>query len=162
MKRMLSISAVAPIALTLSLSTPALADQKVEYPKEYRDWTHVKTLTLHDGHPLANPFKGIHHIYANKKALEGIKGGKYKDGSVMVFDLLENVTGDNASAEGKRVLIGVMVKDKRHFAQTGGWGFEAWGEGSREKRLVTDGGRSCFECHTSQKDRDYVFSQWRD
>jgi len=158
MKRMLSIS----IALSLCISAPVFSDEKVAYPKDYRDWTHVKTLTLHEGHPLEKPFKGIHHIYANKKGVEGIKSAEFKDGAVIVFDLLESITLDNASAEGKRVLIGVMVKDKKHFAQTGGWGFEAWTEGNRDKRLVNDGGRSCFECHTSQKDNDYVFSQWRD
>ncbi|MCI0508225.1 MAG: cytochrome P460 family protein [Gammaproteobacteria bacterium] len=158
MKRML----LSCVALSLCISATAFSDEKVEYPKDYREWTHIKTLTLHEGHPLENPFKGIHHIYANKKGLAGIKSGKFKDGSVIVFDLLESVTQDNASAEGKRILVGVMVKNKKRFAQTGGWGFEAWAESSTDKRLTNDGGRSCFECHTSQKDNDYVFSKWRD
>jgi hypothetical protein len=149
-------------ALLLGINAQVFADNKVSYPKDYRNWTHVKTLTLFEGHPLANPFKGIHHVYANKKGVAGIKQGKYQDGAVIVFDLLENITSDNASAEGDRILLGVMVKDKKRFAETGGWGFEAWAESSTDKRLTNDGGRSCFECHTSQKDKDYVFSQWRD
>jgi len=140
----------------------AFSADKVKYPDGYRNWTHVKTLTLHEGHPLENPFKGIHHIYANKKGVAGTKIGEFQDGATLVFDLLENITDNNASSEGNRILVGVMVKDKKRFSQTGGWGFEAWSENSQTKRLTNDGGRSCFECHTAQKNTDYVFSKWRD
>ena len=149
------------IGLLLFIFT-AHADSKISYPEGYRYWTHIKTLTLHAGHPLENPFKGIHHIYANKAGLEGIRNGQYKDGATVVFDLLENNTANNASSEGKRILVGVMVKNKQKYKQTGGWGFEAWAGDSRSKRLTKDNGASCFACHTSEKQSDYVFSQWRD
>jgi len=54
------------------------------------------------GHPLANPFQGIHHVYANDKALEGLKHGDYPDGAVLVFDLLDYQEKDHALTEGKR------------------------------------------------------------
>ncbi|MGD8642618.1 MAG: cytochrome P460 family protein [Gammaproteobacteria bacterium] len=150
------------LSTLLVTSITAFAGDKVKYPEGYRYWTHVKTLTLHEGHPLADPFEGIHHVYANKEAVKGTKNGKFEDGSVLVFDLLESVTKNNATAEGDRILVGVMVKDAKRFSDTGGWGFEGWAGNSQTKRLTNDGGRSCFECHTSQKDNDYVFSQWRD
>lgn len=150
------------LCLVVTLSQQAVADNKIAYPEGYRYWTHVKTLTLHAGHALANPFEGIHHIYANQAALVGLQGGGYKDGAIIVFDLLENNPGDHASAEGKRKLIGVMQRDQRRYSSTGGWGFEAWSGNSRTKRLTSDQGVACFACHTSVKQSDYVFSQWRE
>ncbi len=55
-----------------------------------------------------------------------------------------------------------MVKDSQRFPKTSGWGYEAWAGDSRNKRLVANAGASCHGCHTRQRDRDYVFSQWRD
>lgn len=134
----------------------------VDYPEGYRDWSHVKTLTLHAGHPLAEPFAGIHHVYANPAALAGLHSGDYADGATLVFDLLEAVDAEHATAEGKRILLGVMEKNRAAYRDTGGWGFDAWAGDSRSERLVKDGGTSCFGCHTAQQDSDYVFSRWRE
>ena len=55
-----------------------------------------------------------------------------------------------------------MVKDRRRFSKTDGWGYEAWAGNSRTERLVADGGASCHSCHAQQSKRDYVFSEWRE
>ena len=34
-------------------------------------------------------FGGIHHIYANDKAIEGYRNELFPDGAVIIFDLLE-------------------------------------------------------------------------
>jgi hypothetical protein len=149
-------------ALILGVNTATIAAEPIPYPEGYRYWAHVKSMAIHPGHPLEDPFLGIHHVYANEKALEGLKTGRYADGAVLVFDQLEFVTEDHASTEGDRVLVGVMVKDAQRFADTGGWGFEAWEGDSRQARLVEDGGAGCYGCHTQKADRDYVFSEWRD
>lgn len=159
MKRFLHLTL---LASTLALSGPSQADKPIDYPDGYRSWTHIKFMVLHPGHALENPFKGIHHVYGNDKAVKGTQTGEFKDGSVLVFDLLEYETQDNASTEGDRVLVGVMVKDSKRYPETGGWGFEGFKGSSHTERLVNDGGQSCFGCHTAQKDHDYVFSQWRD
>jgi hypothetical protein len=155
MKHLIYITGI----LLFIVHTTVRAEGNVPYPTGYRYWTHIKTLTLHKGHPLENPFEGIHHIYANEKGVKGIQTGKYQDGAVIVFDLLENITENKASAEGKRKLIGVMNRDANKYRTTGGWGFEAW---NGNQRLTTDKGNSCFACHTSQKDNQFVFSKWRD
>ncbi|MCG8425935.1 MAG: cytochrome P460 family protein [Chromatiales bacterium] len=142
---------------------PAMAgEKKVPYPDNYRNWSHVKTMLIQPGHPLENPFQGIHHVYANKKAYKGLKNGRYEDGSVLVFDLLNYAEKDHAIQEGERKLIGIMHKDAKKYAQTGGWGFEGFAGDSRTERLVQDGGSSCFACHTQQKENDYVFSKLRE
>ena len=134
---------------------------KVAYPEGYRQWTHLKSMVIQKGHPLENPFAGIHHVYANPKAKQGLKSGNYKNGSVLVFDLLKAEDAGSALAEGPRKLVGVMVKDKKRFAATGVWGFEGFAGDSSTQRLVNDGGVGCYQCHTSQEKKDFVFSTYR-
>lgn len=149
-------------AVSMLLTVSSYAEEnKVQYPEDYRDWGHVKSMVIEPGHPLADPFAGIHHIYANEKAMQGYENKKFEDGSVIVFDLLDYIHENKAMTEGKRKFIGVMHKDSKRFAATGGWGYEAFAEDSTSKRVVTDGGKSCHACHASQKNQDYVFSAYR-
>ena len=141
--------------------SPAVTSGKINYPAGYRDWSHIKSMVLQDGHALFNAFGGIHHIYANEKAKMVLqKGGVYPDGSVIVFDLLEAKSENSAVTEGARKVVGVMVKDSKAFGDTEGWGFEGFKADSQE-RVVTNAKESCFGCHISQKDKDYVFSTYR-
>lgn len=147
--------------LILGFSLLQKSNNDVPYPEGYRNWTHVKTMILKEGHPLYEAFGGIHHIYANKKALEGYKAGnKFKDGSVIVFDLLEFVEENNAIVEGKRKVVGVMVKNSKKYKQTGGWGFEGFA-GDSKNRVVKNMEGECFACHTQMKEKDFVFSEYR-
>ena len=149
----------------LVVACPLLADDatKVPYPQGYRDWHHVKSMVINPGHPLYEAFGGIHHLYANGKALAGYRAGKFPDGSVIVFDLLEAKNADNAVTEGPRKIVGVMHKDAKKFAATGGWGFEGFKGGDKNARAVGgNAAQACFECHTQQKEKDYVFSSRRD
>jgi hypothetical protein len=144
------------------LTSQAFADKsKVDYPEGYRNWTHIKSMLIEPGHPLENPFQGIHHIYGNDSALNGLETGTFSNGSVFVFDLLGYSQKSHAIQEGKRKLVGVMVKNKNKYKSTGGWGFEGFSGDSKGKRLVDDGGKSCFLCHTSQEKNGYVFSKIR-
>ncbi|MGK0179992.1 MAG: hypothetical protein ACI8PD_001793 [Nitrospinales bacterium] len=54
-----------------------------------------------------------------------------------------------------------MVKDANNFKSTGGWGFEGFAGDSKSKRLVGDGGKGCYSCHTSQANSDFVFTKMR-
>jgi hypothetical protein len=152
------------VLLAVGSIGPALsATHEVPYPKDYRDWYHVKSMVIEDGHALFASFGGIHHIYANKKALEGYKSGRFPNGAVIVFDLLDAKRADNAVTEGARKVAGVMHKDAKKFASTGGWGFEGFAGGDAAKRVVGNNSKgACFECHMPQKDKDYVFSALRD
>ncbi len=144
-----------PVAFTAAPDVP--------FPTGYRDWHHVKSMVIEEGHPLHAAFGGIHHIYANRKALAGYTAGKFPDGAVIVFDLLEAQRKDNAVSEGPRKVIGVMVKDARRYAATGGWGYEGFDGKDRTKRVVgANAASACHGCHTAQKERDNVFSALRD
>jgi hypothetical protein len=149
------------LASLAALALPAHAAE-VAYPDGYRDWHHVKSMVIQPGHGLYEAFGGIHHLYANRKALEGYRTGKFPDGSVIVFDLLEAPVEGGAITEGKRKVVGVMARDARKFAATGGWGFEGFKGDSRTERAVgADAAKACFACHAPQKDRGYVFSSLR-
>jgi hypothetical protein len=119
-------------------------------------------MVIREGHELYEAFGGIHHIYANPPAIEGYRRGAFPDGAVIAFDLLEAEQNDGAITEGPRKVLGVMVRDRDRFADTGGWGFEGFAGGDPARRAVgADAKEACFRCHTSQADRDYVFSRWR-
>lgn len=154
------------LAFTLASLGAGLAQSAsaplVDYPQGYRGWHHVKSMLIQPGHELANPFAGIHHVYANPKALEGLKTGNYPDGAVLVFDLLNYKEGGHAVQEDARKFIGVMQRDQAKFATTGGWGYEGFAGNSKTERMVTDGGASCHACHAAQKSAGYVFSSLRD
>jgi len=139
------------------------AAEAVAYPAGYRNWTHVKSMVIHDkSHPLFGAFGGIHHVYVNAKGAAAVKkGGVYPDGSVFVFDLLEANLQGGAYVEGNRKVLATMVKDAKRFAATGGWGFEAFGAGEATQRRVKDAAKECFPCHASQKKSDHVYSSWR-
>jgi hypothetical protein len=149
---------------SMALVLPAIAaDLQVPYPAGYRDWHHVKSMVIDKGHPLYEAFGGIHHLYANPKAVAGYKSGKFPDGAVIVFDLLEAKSADSAVTEGARKVVGVMHKNAKKYAATGGWGFEGFGGGDKANRVVRDNAASaCFACHEPQKSQDYVFSRLRD
>jgi hypothetical protein len=82
----------------------------VSFPEGYRDWHHVKSLVIEEGHPLHGAFGGMHHIYTNAKALEGYRSETFPDGGWGFEgfgggDLTNSVVGNNAArADIKRFL----------------------------------------------------------
>lgn len=152
------------LVLALMSTTTALAadNATVPYPSNYRDWHHVKSMVIHSGHPLYDAFGGIHHLYANAAALKGYKSGTWPDGAVIVFDLLEAKSADNAVTEGARKVVGVMHRDAKKFAATGGWGYEGFkGDSKTERAVGANALSACHTCHTAQKDSGFVFSKLR-
>jgi hypothetical protein len=148
---------------SLALTVQAAEPDKIAYPEGYRDWRHVKSMELKPGHALYDSFGGIHHLYANPRAVKGYRSGQFRDGAVIVFDLLEAKTEGSALMEGKRKVLGVMVRDARRYAATGGWGFEGFAGGDPRKPVVRgNAAKACFECHATQKANNYLFSSLRD
>lgn len=159
--KLLTVLAI-PTALIVGTVAVNAATDAVPYPQGYRQWQHVKSMVIQPGHPLHASFGGIHHLYANDKAQTGYRSGKFPDGAVIVFDLLEANAADAAITEGKRKVVGVMVKDAGKYAATGGWGFEGFAGDSRTERVVGDkAATACFTCHIAQKQHDFVFSRYR-
>jgi Cytochrome P460 len=148
--------------LTWGSHTQAKPHYTVTYPAGYRSWTHVKTALIGPQSPFFSRYGGIHHIYANEKAVRGYRTGHFPDGAVIVFDLLETQESAGITAEGSRKFIDVMAKDSARFADTGGWGYEEFeGDSETERSLTAQAKAACSMCHMNQKDHDYVFSVFR-
>src|SRR5215469_18954525 len=86
-KSLLMLLATAAFADSFALW--AQIDDMASFPKEFRKWAHVKSVLVGPQSAAFATEGGIHHIYANDKALEGYETGKFPDGSVIVYDLLE-------------------------------------------------------------------------
>jgi hypothetical protein len=133
---------------------------EIPFPSDYRNWTHIKTAI---NNPAFGSHAGFHHIYANKKAVDGYKTGRFTDGSIIVFDVLESIQQKNADViEGKRKLIDMMLKDSLKYKETGGWGYQEFiYSDSNAIKVLIPTRQQCFSCHTSQKENDYIFSKFR-
>lgn len=146
--------------LALGVGATAAAAAEVGYPTGWQGWRHVKSMLIEPGHPLFESFGGLHHVYANPPAVEGYRSGRFPDGAVIVFDLLEAVRADHAVVGGPRKVLGVMQKDAHAFAATGGWGFEGFAGGDPARRVVGDKAvEACWGCHAGTAARDGVLSR---
>jgi len=150
------------VALIFGLCLWAMADVTTRYPQGYRNWVHISSAMVGKQSPFFEQSGGLHHIYANEKAMQGYRTGHFPDGSVIVFDLLETKEMDGTFVEGPRRLIDVMTRDAKRFARTGGWGFEEFKGDSQTERTLTDERRAaCYNCHIRKKDHEFVFSVFR-
>jgi cytochrome P460 len=164
-RRAILLALAVTCIVTCSLSSWAQSNDAISYPTGYRQWTHVKSTIIGPKSPAYEQIGGIQHIYANEKAMEGYRTGRFPEGSILVYDFLK--TEDDAYSEGRtnegaRRFTSVMVKDGKRYAATGGWGFEEFrGDSQTDRMIGADAPTKCYACHTSQKDRDYVFSGYR-
>jgi hypothetical protein len=156
-------------ALAIALSAPLLGAAAkpvglIPFPEGYRRWAHVKSAINEPSHPQFGKFSGMYHIYANERAREGYRTGRFPDGSVLVFDSRKSSTENHVTQAAGRHFIDVMVKDTQKYKETGGWGYEEFWGGNPDKRTVSTAKREmmCHSCHEGQVARDFVFSSMSD
>ena len=130
----------------------------IPFPREYRRWAHVKSAIVGPQSAAFATEAGIHHIYANDEAIEGYLSGKFPDGSILVYDLLETSEVQGNTVEGSERRVDVMVKRSARYPETGGWGFASFAAGDREPGAPKSG---CFDCHAGGESHDSVFSEFR-
>ena len=99
---MKTIKPIMALLLSLFCATSLADENPIPYPSDYRNWQHIKSMVIQPGHALANPFQGIHHIYANKKALKGFQSNQFPDGAVIVFDLLDYAEHNHTPSQRQR------------------------------------------------------------
>jgi hypothetical protein len=154
--------AAAAVMIPVTLGFRAQENEATAYPGGYRSWTHIKSGLVGPGSPAYPEYGGIYSVYANEKAMEGYRTRVFPDGSVIVFDVLEAKETKGTTTGEARKFIDVMIKDSRRFAQSDGWGYEKFrGDNQTERALTAKARTDCHSCHTSQKDRGYVFSSFR-
>jgi hypothetical protein len=166
------VAAIAVLIYCLgALAGPS--DISVPFPKGYHKWVHVKStiVTAQNGVFTKQPCEkgcvgGIFHFYANEKAMEGYRTGKFPDGAVLADDLHEIAAAPNGGTftpEGALRGVGVMVKDSQRYSSTGGWGFESFDPGNEAVGALTPQQKQdCFTCHVARKDNDFVFTQFKE
>ena len=158
-KRITVILAIMLFTLGVGFTIRPIADDLVLYPEGYRKWVHIRTGLVGPTNPDFQISGGFHHIYSNNKAMEGYATGIFPEGSIFVFDVLEGIEKDGNTAEGKRKVVDVMIKDSIKYRSTGGWGYEEFKGNSKTERVLSETRRTeCFNCHAKQK--DYIFSDW--
>jgi len=159
-KAVLMLSPIAVLIVRFALS--AQTDEASSFPKEFRKWAHVKSVLVGPESAAFATEGGIHHIYANDKALEGYDSGKFPDGSVVVYDLLETKDVAGNTIEGQTRRVDVMIKQSDRYASTGGWEFMSFsGDEQSNGKLTATRQSACASCHAHRKDHDSVFSEFR-
>jgi hypothetical protein len=154
------VSLLVAAAAALGLGLPAQPNEAaVPFPDGYRKWVHVKSTLIGPQSPAFERNGGIHHFYANEKALEGYRSGAFPDGSVLVDDLVEAKEAAGITSDGPRRRVAIMVKEGLRFRETGGWGFEVFKGEGRDAALDTASKAACFACH--KNGHDSVFSEFR-
>lgn len=139
----------------------AESDTKVPFPPDYRNWTVVKSSLVGPESKFFAARGGFHHFYANRKAMEGYRTGKFPNGSVIVDEGVYVQEKDGITIEGQRRSVELMWKDTKRYSKTGDWGFERF-EGDNQSAGASSHIRErCFSCHSKQKSRDCVFSEFR-
>ena len=158
-----TILTLAPIAvLIVGFALSAQTDEAPSFPKEFRKWAHVKSVLVGPQSPAFATEGGIHHIYANGNAVEGYDSGKFPDGSVIVYDLLETKELAGNTIEGQTRRVDVMVKQSKRSSSTGGWEFMSFsGNDQTNGKLTAARQATCAACHAHRKDHDSVFSEFR-
>jgi hypothetical protein len=161
-KRIALIMLSAVGILMLGAKLWAQSDSQAAYPSDYRNWVHVRSALVDPKSPSSGRYGGLHHIYANEKAMEGYRTGQFPEGSVIVFDLLETRENAGTTVEGSRKFIDVMTKESKRYSETGGWGFEEFvGDSQTDRALTSEAKVACYSCHTKRKSNDFVFSTFR-
>jgi hypothetical protein len=154
------VGGLAAAVLTAALGSRAATEDAVPYPEGYRQWTHVSSAYVGPQSAGFEKNGGLHHIYANPRAVEGYRTGHFSAGSMIVADFLEPRENDGVVTDGPRRRLDVMSKDGT--SASGGWRYEQFKGDSRTERLVTpEIAARCVACHTQRKEKDFVFSSLR-
>lgn len=150
---LLCVAALSPLVIW--------AAESVRYPVKFRRWVHVGTGVILPGTAFPESEQGMHHIFANQKAVDGYASGDFPDGSVIVYELREAQQKNDIIFEGERRRVDVMMKDASGYKKTGGWRFERFMGDQQTQDAVHDSGASCFQCHTNASAHGFVFSRLR-
>lgn len=148
-------------AAALALTASPHAGESASFPSGFRGWATVKSALITEANPAFQTEGGIHHIYANLKAVEGYRTGEFPDGAVIVYELVATKEQGGIISETDRRRVDIMSKDESHNPQTGGWRFDRFMGSDESKDVIGDAGGKCFACHAKAATHADVFSQVR-
>lgn len=131
----------------------------------YRKWVYLGTpVTPNDMNGGEAPFPDFHNVYMDPESFSDFeKTGKYRDGTVIVKELV-SVGAKEASSgkgyfEGEFIGLEVTVKDTKRFKdEPGNWAYFSFGH--KYPLAETIGKQpiaSCNSCHAANAGGDFVF-----
>lgn len=168
MRRVLSaaagFAALAGIGPAVSQATGEAAPiYGVRMPEGYRGWALIAV--AHEEGKLND----LRAILGNAAAVEAALDGRlpYPDGSIIVrlaWDCAPLAESEKAFGHPQTFVAGsakngvqFMVKDSVKYASSGGWGFAQFDEGKAAAASVQS---TCFACHATVRNRDFVFNRY--
>ncbi len=144
------------------------ADGKLKLPTGYREWVYVGTpLTPNDLNGGEAPFPEFHAVYIDPESFTQFKKtGEFRDGTVLVKDLVG--VGTKEAPSGKGYFMGdfngmdVSIKDSRRFKdEPGQWGYFTFGhKPPLRKEAVMNNAAACNACHQNNATLDWVFTKY--
>jgi hypothetical protein len=157
---MVFVAAAASLGILLAQAQKKPAIAYPAYPNDPRKWRHVKTMVIFSkDNKLYDRFGGLHNVYVNDIGWPSLQKGKpYPDGSMFALELFDISSYQGTIEPRGRKFLYVMKKNSKLYPGTGGWGFEAF-QTYQTKGSVKDM-KECFSCHTKQKNKDYVYSEY--
>jgi hypothetical protein len=162
----LTLAAAAPVEKTARVEFTA--DGKLKQPEGYRKWVYVGTpLTPNELNGGEAPFPDFHAVYIDPESYaEYEKTGKFRDGAVMVKELV--AVGAKEASSGKGYFMGdfigleTAIKDSKRFKdEPGNWGYFSFGHKyPLKKEAAAQGTAACNACHEGNAKQDFVFTQY--
>jgi len=144
------------------------ADGKLKQTEGYRKWVYVGTpLTPNDLNGGEATFPDFHAVYIDPESYaEYEKTGKFRDGTVMVKELV--AVGAKEASSGKGYFMGdfigleTAIKDSKRFKdEPGNWGYFSFGHKyPLKKEAAAQATAACNSCHEGNAKQDFVFTQY--
>ena len=175
---MLRISRLTAIAAAMGASLIAfdavaetyfeITDGELTRPTGFREWVFVGTpLTPNDMNNGKAPFPEFHAVYIDPESWDHWKKtGEFRDGAIMIKELIS--VGSKQAASGNGYFMGeyigleATIKSSEHFPdEPGNWAYYSFGHKyPLKEKAKAQATSSCNDCHDSEADDDYVFTQY--
>lgn len=142
------------------------SDGKAKQPVGYRDWMFLgAVVTPNDLNGGEASFPEFHNVYMDPESFAyANKHGEYRDGTVIVKELLsvgsKEQSSGNGYFQGEFTGLELSIKDSNRFPdEPGNWAFFSFGHKYPLKaEVVKNAAASCNSCH-EQNAKNFVFSQ---
>jgi hypothetical protein len=141
-------------------------DGKAKQPVGFRKWVFIgAVVTPNDLNGGAASFPEFHSVYMDPESFaHAEKHGEYRDGTVIVKELLsvgsKEQSSGNGYFQGKFTGLELSIKDRKRFPdEPGNWAYFSFGHKYPLKaETVKNAAASCNSCH-EQNATNFVFSQ---
>lgn len=153
-----ALSVLVLLASGLAAAEPPPAPNGIAIPPYFKEWRLIGLSHRTDKNSLRA-------ILGNPKAIEAARSGQtnpWPDGAILAKIVWQDASlpeWDSATVPGALQHVEFMVKDRLHYADTGGWGFARWvGEELKPYGKDANFANECFTCHGAASSRDHVFT----